>query len=261
MTLKDVSALLKAAREEKEIGLEEVSASTHIRAHYLKAIEESDWDELREVYAVGYVREYARYLDMDAEDVALQFKAAYTHPAKLPLAEDEGSSGNFNSFMMAKHYAQVPGFSLKIPFAMLTLAFAAIYIASFSSVHSNEHEILRNSFAGKAKTAETATARETPGGTEQASLYVPVAYAPEKNTPAVKENNYILHSETQTSVRIYSGKHRLIETLALAAGDVQFVSIPEHGYAAADAAPEAVIVYTEDMQRKIGNIRELLPKR
>jgi hypothetical protein len=67
-------ARLKAERERQGFDLEAVSEETKIRTWYLKALEEEDFTQLpARVYATGFVRRYARFLDMDSEALVSEF--------------------------------------------------------------------------------------------------------------------------------------------------------------------------------------------
>lgn len=58
--------LLKKTREEMKITLDDISDVLKIRVCYLKALEEEDWQALPErVYAIGFLKSYASYLNLD----------------------------------------------------------------------------------------------------------------------------------------------------------------------------------------------------
>ena len=65
-----VGQQLKRQRESLELSLDEVAESTKIRAWYLEALEEDNRERLpADVYALGFLRAYARHLGLDATDV------------------------------------------------------------------------------------------------------------------------------------------------------------------------------------------------
>src|SRR5260370_9927491 len=65
-----VGAVLAAKRGERGLSIEQVAASTRIRAEHLRAIEGDRFDSLpAAVYAKGYVRTYATYLGLDADEL------------------------------------------------------------------------------------------------------------------------------------------------------------------------------------------------
>ena len=65
---------LQKRREMLSLTLEEIERHTHVRTHYLKALEEGDFDHLpSSVQGRGMLNNYARFLDMDVDGLLLQF--------------------------------------------------------------------------------------------------------------------------------------------------------------------------------------------
>lgn len=70
-----MSKILKQKREELGEELRDISLVVRIRTTYLKAIEEEDFCKLpAEVYAKGYIREYARYLNVPLKDAVATYQ-------------------------------------------------------------------------------------------------------------------------------------------------------------------------------------------
>lgn len=70
-----VGKTLRAARERLNIPLEDVSATINVRVAQLQAIEDDRIDQLPGMtYAVGFVRSYARFLKLDAQEMVATFK-------------------------------------------------------------------------------------------------------------------------------------------------------------------------------------------
>jgi cytoskeleton protein RodZ len=62
---------LRQEREARGIGLDEVEAATGVRARFLAAIEEEDWEQLPgDFYARAFTRTYATYLGLDPAEFA-----------------------------------------------------------------------------------------------------------------------------------------------------------------------------------------------
>lgn len=83
--LKSLGVLFKDKREEMHLTLKEVENATSIRMMYLQAIEEGKVDNyLSPVYALGFIKQYAKFLGMDAETIirenASAFKAIDQNP-------------------------------------------------------------------------------------------------------------------------------------------------------------------------------------
>ena len=91
----EIGKLLRETRESKNLSLAEIEQITHIRQRYLQALEEEDFQILPgQVYAIGFIRNYARVLGLDPSPLIEAFKARNDaplppFPAKL-AAESEG---------------------------------------------------------------------------------------------------------------------------------------------------------------------------
>jgi len=71
-----VGADLREARERLGWSLQDIAAELRIRCAYLEALEDGHPSQLPgSVYAVAYLRSYARLLGLDAEEMARRFKA------------------------------------------------------------------------------------------------------------------------------------------------------------------------------------------
>jgi hypothetical protein len=64
----EIGYSLRAAREKQGIGFPEAELATKIRAKYIRALEEEDFEALpADTYARGFLRTYADYLGLDGE--------------------------------------------------------------------------------------------------------------------------------------------------------------------------------------------------
>jgi cytoskeleton protein RodZ len=72
----EIGATLRRARERSGQSLGDASRNLRIRMAYLAALEDGDFKALPGMtYAIGYVRTYAQYLDLDVEKAIVLFKA------------------------------------------------------------------------------------------------------------------------------------------------------------------------------------------
>ncbi|MDG2285626.1 MAG: DUF4115 domain-containing protein [Alphaproteobacteria bacterium] len=72
----EIGASLRDARERSGQNLRDISRHLKIRHEYLRAIEDGDFKSLPGMtYAIGYVRSYAQYLDLDVENAITLFKS------------------------------------------------------------------------------------------------------------------------------------------------------------------------------------------
>jgi cytoskeleton protein RodZ len=73
-----IGQLLRQAREEKQLSLADVERETKIRVRYLEALETENFGLLPgTVYMFGFVRSYASFLGLDAEEVISRLKKEY----------------------------------------------------------------------------------------------------------------------------------------------------------------------------------------
>lgn len=79
---------LREAREAKGSSLEEAEAATRIRAHFLELLEAGDFAAFEggDVQVRGFLRIYARYLDLSPEDVLGRYSAE-VHGAEFSASE------------------------------------------------------------------------------------------------------------------------------------------------------------------------------
>lgn len=68
MSLEELGAALRRAREAKGLSLRDVQAELRIRQRYLEALEEGRWQDIPgATYARGFARSYGRFLGVDVE--------------------------------------------------------------------------------------------------------------------------------------------------------------------------------------------------
>lgn len=79
---------LRQERERQELTIQDVEKGTSIRAVYIEALEKGEYDKLPgEVYAKGFVKNYANFLNLNADELAKEFAAEITPPV-VEVAED-----------------------------------------------------------------------------------------------------------------------------------------------------------------------------
>ena len=72
-----IGALFRKKREEMKLDLKECENSTSIRAGFLRAIEEGKIKEfISGVYAIGFIKQYAQFLEIEVESLVKEFPNA-----------------------------------------------------------------------------------------------------------------------------------------------------------------------------------------
>ena len=85
-----VGTALRDARVARNLSLAEVSALLRIREAHLEAIELEDFDQLPgNVYAIGFIRTYAQYLELNESDLIMRFKAASVESGMADMVFEE----------------------------------------------------------------------------------------------------------------------------------------------------------------------------
>jgi len=75
MTL-DIGAKLRSAREAAGLAIEDVASELRIHTHYVEDIENNQFDNLNgPTYVKGYLRNYARYLEIDGEPLVTSYQS------------------------------------------------------------------------------------------------------------------------------------------------------------------------------------------
>lgn len=86
-----IGDLLRRERERQNLSIKDIEKATSIRALYIDAIEKGEYKTLPgEVYAKGFVRNYANYLKLNANEIVNAFNEEM-HPQE-EMQESAGSS-------------------------------------------------------------------------------------------------------------------------------------------------------------------------
>jgi cytoskeleton protein RodZ len=109
-TARPLGEWLRQRREELGISLEQAEADTRIRARYLQALEAEDLDTLPDpIVGRGFLRNYASYLGLGAEEAAARFAEFGAPPPPEPLSAEDVRSSSPEPFRpLALH--DMPGF-------------------------------------------------------------------------------------------------------------------------------------------------------
>ena len=82
----DIGATLRQARMRASLEIADFEARTRIRAKYLRALEDEEWDLLPGyAYAKAFLRTYADMLGLDGQMLLDEFKRQYPDPAERDL--------------------------------------------------------------------------------------------------------------------------------------------------------------------------------
>ncbi len=122
--------VITEARERKGLTREQVANEAHLPPHYVKMIETDSYDMISDrLYLVPFLRRYATFLGLDAEEIASRFVTNVQH------AEANVVRISQELTMVAKK----PGSSRRIVFAVLVGAIVLL-LADFAWRHFEDRE-------------------------------------------------------------------------------------------------------------------------
>lgn len=89
--MKEIGLKLKLKREENGVSLEEAASDLNMRASQLASIEEGRKDDFKDVFSLKYfIRDYAKYLGLDGEEVLDDFNEyLFEQTSKISIEEIE----------------------------------------------------------------------------------------------------------------------------------------------------------------------------
>jgi cytoskeletal protein RodZ len=101
-----IGEILRTERESRGLSLLDVEEQTKIRAKYLQALEEENYDEIPgEAYCMGFLRNYARFLEIDPEPLIYQYRcqAKKADQSPTPIVSEQppvrSSTGRIWAFL------------------------------------------------------------------------------------------------------------------------------------------------------------------
>ncbi|HEY3829016.1 MAG TPA: helix-turn-helix domain-containing protein [Solirubrobacteraceae bacterium] len=87
----EIGATLREARMRERIDVSEIEAKTKIRAKYLRALENEEWDLLPgPTFVKSFLRTYAQALGLDDKALLEEYKLNYEHPRDVPELIQQG---------------------------------------------------------------------------------------------------------------------------------------------------------------------------
>ncbi len=86
--MESIGEKLRLARERNNLTIDQVARETHVAKRFLKALEDEDFSIFPgETYAMGFLRNYAEYLGLDAEELIGIYRNIKIQEQPLPMNE------------------------------------------------------------------------------------------------------------------------------------------------------------------------------
>ncbi|PLX22065.1 hypothetical protein C0584_00885 [Candidatus Parcubacteria bacterium] len=128
---------LKRAREERGLGLEEVSRQTKINLKYLRAIESGDFSALPSgLYARKFLKQYAKFLSLNIDTILEAFDQLDNKNKKT------GKKLFSNQVVNNKYFLSLPALFRNIFILMIVASFFTYLAYSFQDIRSAPELVL-----------------------------------------------------------------------------------------------------------------------
>jgi cytoskeleton protein RodZ len=182
-----IGSTLRDARIRARIDIAEVEAATKIRAKYLRAIENEEWDLLPgPVYVKSFLRTYGDYLGLDSRMLVEEFKRLYERPADHelhPIAPVRRDRQRERERSGRARFAPPPWAVIGAVLALVVAVLALIGVLNGKSgnnanqtagMHTDTHHKTHHRHAHKKPTTTTATTHKLRTVTLQLAPTAPV---------------------------------------------------------------------------------------
>src|ERR1700748_2926925 len=104
----EIGETLRETRMRRRIDMTEVEAATKIRAKYLRALENEEWDLLPgPTFVKTFLRTYAEYLDLDPRLLVEEYRQRYERPSTRDVTPSERVRGGGRRQPPRRHWGPV----------------------------------------------------------------------------------------------------------------------------------------------------------
>lgn len=177
MNLELFGEQLRKQREQKQISLANVSNATRINVKFLQAIEAGDFSALPQTYIRAFIREYARAIEMDPDEVIRQYDAANQPvvtpeqqgkpsqgqpPISAPIKTEEPSSGKISPPLLSQR-------NIALGAIVVVAVLVVIYVVNLNKEATAQKETPEVSFDNVVKESEAAVVKNDSTPTAPAS--------------------------------------------------------------------------------------------
>lgn len=189
-----IGETLREAREAKNLTLRDVEAATKIRLKYLEALENEDYSQLPgRVYTIGFLRSYAKFLELDDYALIAEFKASSKsqESAQAPTPDPVETE---KSKVISPKLIKIVGFALVF---VLMVSISIIY-----QNRQNNSGPLENQFPSSAGIEQQEPNSQEPnssGTQEEPSVDNPPVGNPQEITENTEEDEQISGLNVQVS--------------------------------------------------------------
>ncbi|MBQ4472172.1 MAG: helix-turn-helix domain-containing protein [Alphaproteobacteria bacterium] len=179
---------LRTKREKKKLSLEDVASKLCIKEAYLKALEEGHYYAFpSRVYGIGFLRTYAKFLELDSDLMVAEFHAETSDIKDAPL----------DMPVIEKHFAMP---------SKKTLIIVALIIALLIAIWFAVAAFLSTDVFSKISLPYETTAQET----EVVSDEIAPAVADESLAPKTEEKKEEAKADKKVNQAVFSAKAAIV---------------------------------------------------
>jgi transcriptional regulator with XRE-family HTH domain len=161
----EIGETLRETRMRRRIDMTEVEAATKIRAKYLRALENEEWDLLPgPTFVKTFLRTYAEYLDLDPRLLVEEYRQRYERPSTQDLTPFGPGLGGRGQRGRRRPRRPIGPFVV-IGFGLLVLLAALYALGVWWPANDDEG----NRAGGTPTATATATATATPSSSKKKS--------------------------------------------------------------------------------------------
>lgn len=156
---------LKKNRQEKQISLTQVAASTRIHVRFLEAIEAGQLSVLPQPYIRPFIREYAVATELDPNETLQKYDAALQTLKPVPAPAEEKTEPASTLTLTQKQQEKLAALlrRLSMPFAGIFVALVAVlFLANSGSTDTKSNQPSEVSFDRVVQESEAAIAKVQP---------------------------------------------------------------------------------------------------
>jgi cytoskeleton protein RodZ len=194
----EIGSSLREARLRQGVDLVDAEASTKIRAKYLRALEDEQFDVLpAQTYVKGFLRSYADYLGLDGQLYVDEFNSRYVSGE---LEDPPAPLRTSRSTARARAHRQAESRVLVVALAGIAVVTALVVVAW--KWGGQEPRAIPNLGDGPATSGQV---QQQPQGQTQAPA-VPAANAVQLELTALRGNSWIaVHKNTASGDLLFAG--------------------------------------------------------
>jgi len=174
----EIGATLREARMRARIDISEIEAQTKIRAKYLRALENEEWDLLPgPTFVKSFLRTYAQALDLDDKAIVEEYRQYYERPNEADLQPIVPASRQKNQ-SNRRNGSPGPSRGYAIAIGVVSFVIVLLVVALLTSGSSNNNNKTPTTPARSATVPRhqtgTHSSRSTSAGTQSSVVALSV---------------------------------------------------------------------------------------